>query len=126
MNALEIGYRRQMAPNVKVVSRGFLNQLATWLRAGMGLGIVFFMALTTLTVLGHGANWIQETAKQDRIVKQEDRNLVVPRTAYASPVLVSRPAVEKEKQDYRIIREQNRFVTDLVGHLSRTVSRFTS
>ena len=67
-------------------------------------GGTLFMAFTILSALGHGANGIQEIEK---------------------PTTVSRPAVvvQKAPDDYRVIRERNRFVTDLVDDLSRTVSR---
>lgn len=125
MNTLEIRYGRQFAPNVKAVSRSFLNQLMTWFKGGIGLGIVLFVALTTLTALKHGATWIQITAKQERISKlAEDSKRVIPRAAQALPLPVFKPVVVPEKKDYRVIREQNRLVTDLAGHLSRAVSRF--
>ncbi|MDA9101157.1 hypothetical protein N9K06_00625 [Omnitrophica bacterium] len=118
MNVLEIKNRRQTAPNAKAVSRSILNQFALWLRAGVGLGVMLFMAFTTLGALGHGADWIQGAGKPGRSWNQGQGHGLVIAKAYGPPAQVSRPA-----KDPRIIREQNRFVSDLLGHLSRTVGR---
>ncbi len=126
MKALEIRNGRRFAPNVRMVSSGILSQFALWFRAGMGFGVMLFVAFTTLSALGHGADWIQEAAKQSRYVKHgQGRDLVIPKASHVLPAYVSRPAVvvQKDRDDYRVIREQNRFVTDLAGEVSRTVSR---
>ena len=126
MKVLEIRNGRKITPNVKMVSSGVLSQFASWFRAGLGLGVMLFVAFTTLSALGHSADWIQGAAKQSRYVKQgQVRDLVIPKASHVLPATVLRPAVivEKDQDDYRVIREQNRFVTDLVGNLSRTVSR---
>ena len=62
------------------------------------------VAFTILSALGHGVDGIKEIEKA---------------------VTISRPAVvvQKDRDDYRVIRERNRFVADLVDDLSRTVSR---
>ena len=87
-----------------MILNGVLRQFSAWFRAGVGLGVMLFVAFTILSALDHGADSIQGTTQP----------------AYASrPVAV----VQKDRDDYRIIRERNRFVVDLVGNLSRIVNR---
>ncbi len=81
-----------------------LRQFAAWFRAGLGLGVMLFVAFTILSALDHGADEVRGAAE---------------------PAYVSQPVavVQKDRDDYRIIRERNRFVTDLFDELSRIVSR---
>ncbi len=53
MKMMEIQERRQTSPNVKMVSKGVFLQFVTWFRAGLGLGLMLFVALTTFSVLTH-------------------------------------------------------------------------
>ena len=87
-----------------MILNGVLRQFAAWFRAGVGLGVMLFVAFTTLSALDQGADGLQRAAE---------------------PAYVPRPAVlvAKERDDYSVIRERNRFVADLVSQLSRTVSR---
>lgn len=126
MKNMEIQDRRPISPNVKMVSRAALHQFAAWFRAGMGLGLMLFTALTTFSVLSHGAKWIEGSAKQNQ--SRESRqgvNPVLPRTDYVMPVRVSRSTAvaEKSQDDYRMFHEQARLVTNLTDNLSRTLSR---
>ena len=49
MKIMEIQDRRQVAPNVKTVSKGVFQQFVSWFRAGLGLGLMLFVALTTFS-----------------------------------------------------------------------------
>ena len=125
MKMTEIQERRQVAPNVKTVSRGVFQQFVAWFRAGLGLGLMLFVALTTLSVLSHGTSWIEGSAKQGQ--SREPRqgfSPVLPKTDPAAPVRVVRStvAVQKSQDDYRMFREKARFVTDLSNNVSRTLS----
>lgn len=84
-----------------MILNGVLRQFAAWLRAGVGVGVMLFVAFTILSALDHGADEVRGAAEPAR------------------PVAV----VQKNRDDYRIIRERNRFVSDLVDHLSRIVNR---
>ena len=125
MKMMEIQERRPIAPNVKTVSRGVFQQFVAWFRAGLGLGLMLFVALTTLSVLSHGANWIEGSAKQgqSRDLRQ-GFSPVLPKADPAAPVLGLRStvAVQKSQDDYRMFREKARFVTDLSNNVSRTLS----
>ncbi len=126
MKKMEIQDRRQVAPNVKMVSKGVFQQFVTWFKAGIGLGLMLFTALTTFSALSHSASWIEGSAKQSQLrVSGQGLSLVPSKIDYASPVRVLRSAVvvQKSQDDYRMFREQARFVTDLSENLSRTVSR---
>ena len=59
MKDMEIKKRRPFSPNVKMVSKGVFQQFVTLFRAGLGLGLMLFVALTTFSVLNHGANLIE-------------------------------------------------------------------
>ena len=126
MKNTEIQVRRPIAPNVKKVSKGVFYQFVTWFKAGIGLGLMLFVAWTTFSALSHEAKWIEESAKQCQLrVPGQGRSLVLPITNYVAPVQVVRTAVvfQKSQDDYRMFHERARFVTDLSGNLSRMVSR---
>ena len=126
MKMTEIQERRQVAPNVKMVSRGVFQQFVAWFRAGLGLGLMLFVALTTFSVLNHGANLIEGSAKQGQS-KDPGQGFgpVLPKAVPVAPVQVIRStvSVQKSQDDYRMFREQARFVTDLSDNVSRTLSR---
>ena len=126
MKNTEIQERRPIAPNVKTVSKGVFQQFVAWFRAGLGLGLMLFVALTTLSVLSHGADWIEGSAKQDQLRETgQGRSPVLSKADYVMPVRVLRgtEAFQKSQDDYRMFREQSRLVTDLTDSLSRTLSR---
>ncbi len=104
MRTLELRDGRRITPNVRMVSSGVLSQFVSWFSAGVGLGVVLFVAFTILSALDHSADEVQGAAE---------------------PAYVSRPVaiVQKGLDDYRIIRERNRFVVDLADHFSRIVNR---
>ncbi len=125
MKMMEIRERRQVAPNVKMVSRGVFQQFVAWFRAGLGLGLMLFVALTTLSVLSHSANWIEGSAKQGQSRDpRQGFSPVLPKADPAAPVRVVRSTVtaQKSQDDYRMFREKARFVTDLSNNVSRTLS----
>ena len=125
MKKTEIQETRQVAPNVKMVSRGVFQQFVAWFRAGLGLGLMLFVALTTLSVLSHGANWIEGSAKQGQSRDpRQGFSPVLPKTDPVAPIRVARStvAVQGSQDDYRMFREKARFVTDLSNNVSRTLS----
>ena len=125
MKMMEIQERRKTSPNVKTVSKGVFHQFVTWFKAGIGLGLMLFVALTTFSVLSHGSNWIEGSAKQGQSRDpRQGFSPVLPKTDFAAPVRVVRStvAVQKSQDDYRMFREKARFVTDLSNHVSRTLS----
>ena len=126
MKTTEIQERRQTSPNVKMVSKGVFQQFVTWFRAGLGLGLMLFVALTTFSVLTHGANLIGGSAKQGQSKDPgQGFGSVLPKAVPVAPVRVIRNtvSVQKSQDDYRMFREQARFVTDLSDNVSRTLSR---
>jgi hypothetical protein len=125
MKMMEIQERRPIAPNVKTVSKGVFQQFVSRFRAGLGLGLMLFVALATFLALSHGANWIEGSVKRGQ--SRDPRpgfSPVLPKTDFATPVRVVRSTVEvqKSQDDYRMFREKARFVTDLSENLARTVS----
>lgn len=89
---------------MKAVENGTSSLFASWLKVGVGIGSVLFMAFTLLPAFDQNANGTQSKAK--RIY------------ASRSPVTVLQKPV-----DYRVIRERNLLVTDLAKEMSRLVSR---
>ena len=125
MKHMEIQDRRLITPNVKMVSRGVLHRFVTCFKAGTGLGLMLFTALTTFSVLSHGAKWVEGSAKQGQLrEKGQGGSPVLPKTDYVMPVRVSRSTAvaQKSQDDYRMFHEQARLVTDLTNNLSRTLS----
>ena len=109
-----------------MVSREVFRQFAAWFKAGLGLGLMLFTALTTFSVLSHGTNWIEGSARQDLLRETgQGRSPVHPKADYVMPVRVLRgtEAFQKSQDDYRMFREKSRLVTDLTDNLSRTLSR---
>ena len=125
MKMMEIQERRPIAPNVKTVSKGVFQQFVAWFRAGLGLGLMLFVALTTFSVLSHGANWIEGSARQGQSRDpRQGFSPVLPKADSVVPVRVVRStvAVQQSQDDYRMFREKARFVTDLSNNVSRTLS----
>ena len=126
MKNMEIQDRRLITPNVKMVSSEALHPFVSWFRAGVGLGLMLFMALTTFSVLSHGANWIEGSVKQDPLrEKGQGGKPVLPKTDSVMPVRVLRSTVvvRKSQDDYRMFHEEARLVTNLTENLSRTLIR---
>ena len=116
MKMMEIQERRPIAPNVKAVSKGVFQQFVAWFRAGLGLGLMLFVALTTFSFLSHGANWIEGSAKQGQSRDpRQGFSPVLPKADYAAPVRVVRStvAVQQSQDDYRMFREHARFVVGI-------------
>ena len=125
MKNMGIQDRRLIAPNVKMVSSEVFRQFVAWFRAGIGLGLMLFTALTTFSVLSHGAKWVEGSAKQGQLREQgQGGSPVLAKTDYVMPVRVSRgtAVAQKSQDDYRMFHEQARLVTDLTNSLSRTLS----
>ena len=125
MKNMGIQDRRLIAPNVKMVSSEAFRQFVAWFRAWIGLGLMLFMALTTFSVLSHGAKWVEGSAKQGQLREQgQGGSPVLPKTDYVMPVRVLRgtAVAQKSQDDYRMFHEQARLVTDLTNNLSRTLS----
>ena len=82
MKIMEIQERRQTSPNVKMLSNGVFHRFVTWFRAGLGLGLMLFVALTTFSVLTHGTNLIWGSVMQGQS-KYPGRGFgpVLPKTA---------------------------------------------
>jgi len=126
MKMMEIQERRPIAPNVKMVSKGVFQQFVAWFKAGLGLGLMLFVALTTFSVLSHGANWIEGSAKQGQSRDpRQGFSPVLPKTDSVASVRVLRStvAVQQSQDDYKMFREKARFVADLSNNVSRMVSR---
>ena len=125
MKNTEIQERRPIAPNVKMVSKGVFQQFVAWFRAGLGLGLMLFVALNTFSVLSHGANWLEGSAKQGQSRDpRQGFSPALPKTDPVAPVRVVRSTVafQQSQDDYRMFREKARFVTDLSNNVSRTLS----
>ena len=126
MKNTEIQDRRPIAPNVKTVSKGVFQQFVSWFKAGLGLGMMLFVALTPFSVLTHGANWLEGSAKQGQSRDPgQGFSPVLPKTDPVAPVRVVRStvAVQQSQDDYKMFREKARFVADLSNNVSRMVSR---
>ena len=81
------------------------HQFVTWFRAGLGLGLMLFVALTTFSVLNHGANLIEGSAKQGQSKDPgQGFGSVLPKTVQAAPVRVIRNTVPV--QSGKIQREE--------------------
>ena len=121
MKNMEIQERRKTSPNVKTVSNGVFHQFVAWFRAGLGLGLMLFVALTTFSVLSHGVNWIEGSAKQGQSRDpRQGFSPVLPRTDPVTPIQVIRNtvAVQQSPDYYRMFREQARFVTGSINRIS--------
>ena len=87
---------------------------------------MLFVALITFSALSHNADWVEGSVTQSQLrVTGPGLFPVLPNTGYAAPVRVLNSAVvvQPSQEDYRMLREQVRFLTDLSRNLSRTVNR---
>ena len=78
--------------------------------------MMLFVALTTFSVLSHGSNWIEGSAKQGQSRDpRQGFSPVLPKTDPVAPVRVVRStvAVQQSQDDYRMFREHARFVVGI-------------
>ena len=125
---------RRLKQGIKAAAVGVFGEAASLVRRGISLGVVLFLALTTLSALNHSANFLKNSGKASvgKVVKHENgitaaqgtRNLWVPRVASVRPVYVARQenrSVSRNAQD--TLRESGYLIGEL-GTFSGTLARF--
>ncbi len=132
--------RRDCAISVnsqKTVSGSFLARLGRLFGAGVSLGFVLFVAITSCALMNRGSNfawaswqemWKEETPKQSREIALP----VLPSTRKAQPyrpqvVVAQQPSVMaaatvRPVEDYRIAQERRLLLSDLWSRLNQTLS----
>jgi len=121
---LEIIGEREISVNVRHVSRNFWVRFRTLTGAGVSLGFVLFVALTTVTLMDRGSNFARASWRGMWNEEKPVRNLlipVMPSTRNAQPY---RPRVSGERpaDDYQASRERRMLMNDLWGRFNQTLS----
>ena len=124
---------RGISVNVKSASRSFLARLRALFGAGVSLGFVLFVAITSAATMNRGSNfawaswqqmWDEETPKQSREILLPE----LPSTRKAQPfrpqVTVQKPIVTMQKpvDDYRNAQERRLLLSDLWSRFNQTLN----
>ena len=118
------------------VLKGVFFEFACWIRKGLSLGVMLFLAFTTLSFLNQGAGYLKASLVKPVVVKQSEaavpsflRGNVNVRQAVVGQVSgrVYRPAVIPEayspKNTRDTLRESGYLVNELES-FARTLARF--
>ncbi len=124
---------RGISVNVKSASRSFLARLRALFGAGVSLGFVLFVAITSAATMNRGSNfawaswqqmWDEETPKQTREILLPE----MPSTRKAQPfrpqVTVQQPIMTTQKpvDDYRNAQERRLLLSDLWSRFNQTLN----
>ena len=125
---------RGISVNVKSASRSFLARLRALFGAGVSLGFVLFVAITSAAVMNRGSNfawaswqqmWDEETQKQTREILLPE----MPSTRKAQPfrpqVTVMQQQIvttQKPVDDYRNAQERRLLLSDLWSRFNQTLN----
>ncbi len=125
---------RGISVNVKSASRSFLARLGRLFGAGVSLGFVLFVAITSAALMNRSSNfawaswqeiWKDETPKQTREISLP----VLPSTRKAQPfrpqvVVQQQPNVTTQKpvDDYRNAQERRLLLSDLWSRFNQTLN----
>ncbi len=93
MKMLGTSEPRSFGCSLKEVLKEGFGELAFLVRRGLSLGVMLFLALTTLSFLNRGAGYLEASAKFSAVGKRSEavvvapvaRNLVIPRHTAARP-----------------------------------------
>jgi len=121
---LEIIGERKTSVNMRTISRNVWARFRTLTGAGVSLGFVLFVALTTVTLINRGSHFAGVSWRGMWNEEKPVRNLlipVMPSTRNAQPY---RPRVSGERpaDDYQASRERRMLLNDLWGRFNQTLS----
>ncbi len=127
MKSLEASQERMFTPNVRIVSRSFTAKFRALFITGISLGIVLFVALTTVSVLNRGSDFVGATWKRNWDRKESvRRDLMIPKVQRPIPLQTFRSTVvitQKPESPRDTIRESSYFLDDL-NRFSQSLARF--
>ena len=131
---LDIRDERGIAVNVRNVFRSFFARLGRLFGAGVSIGFVLFVAMTSVALMNRGSNfawaslrgmWSEETPKESREIMLP----ILPSTRKAQPyrpqvVMMQYPRVmiQKPVVDYRMEQERRLLLSDLWSRFNQTLS----
>ncbi|MFH0986037.1 MAG: hypothetical protein V1882_11010 [Candidatus Omnitrophota bacterium] len=136
MKLLETSEPRGSGKSFVGVLKGVFVEFACWIRKGLSLGVMLFLAFTTLSFLNRGAGYLEASLAKTEVRKQSEaavpsfsRGNVNVRQAFVGQVSgrVYRPAVIPEayspKNTRDTLRESGYLVNELES-FARTLARF--
>lgn len=127
MNTVQVRAVRSVIPDFKGVSSGLFEGFRLTVRRGVSLGLVLFLALSTLSILNRGTDFLQSAmANSVKSGHGASRNLVIPRrvTVPASVYAVRTPRASVPQESAReTLRETGYFLNEL-KHFTQTLARF--
>lgn len=116
--------------------KGLFLEFTSWIRKGLSLGVMLFLAFTTLSFLNRGVGYLEGSLEKPVIAKQPEavappvsRGNVNVSRAVVDPVsrYVAQPVVVRETYSPRSTRDALRDTGYLVNELesfTRTLARF--
>lgn len=123
-----------MIGKFKAIVSEFFGNLGALVKKGIGLGVVLFLALTTLSVLNQGQSFLISLVKE-RVAQvvapigqmtqpQGVSPVMIQRPVLTAPVVYPRQASRSSQTDARgTIRESGYFVGE-IERFMRTLARF--
>jgi len=127
------GKPRTWVQMVKVAVDEFFGEFVCLVKKGIGLGVVLFLALTTLSFLNQGTGFLKDlgsvrvaqfmTRGSSSAVSQGPGNLLVQRPVLVAPTVWDRPESRRVQTNARdTLRESGYFVGEL-ERFARTLMR---
>jgi hypothetical protein len=117
MKVLVTNEPRRIVPYLKGVIMGMLKETALLVRRGLSLGVVLFLALSTLSTLNRGADYLEASVKNStKLSHVAPRSLTVPKRVTGSwSAYAFRPAVRAEAglDAVKTLRESSYFLSTL-------------
>lgn len=118
---------------VKVAVEEFFSEFVCLIKKGIGLGVVLFLALSTLSFLNQGTHLLKEFSGarvadvmprvSDRVVSQGPSNLLAQRPVLSAATVWDRSPNRGDQMNARdTLRESGYFVGEL-ERFTRTLSR---
>ena len=122
---LEAREERRVPMYVRGASVLFFTKFKVLFSAGIKLGIVLFVAISTVSVLCGSLNFAWAHVKQNWDQQVDTpRNQETPKIQSSTPVRTFRPRarVDRSKADHRIAREKRLLLRDIWGRANQTLS----
>jgi hypothetical protein len=127
MKSLEACEERMFTPNVRIVSRSYAARFRALFSTGISLGLVLFVALTTVSVLNRGSDLVGTAWKRNWDRKESvQRDLTIPKVQRPIPLQTFRSTVvmsRKPESSRDTIRESSYFLDDL-NRFFQSLARF--
>jgi len=127
MKTIDVSRSRNMIKDIRCSLAGMIAGIGVSIRRGMSLGFVFFLALSTLSLLNLGADKLEASFKDVfTTTKSEVRsNLVVsPRVAMVRPAVIYKKPTTIANGNHVAPRDVTKTIRES-GYLLNAIESFT-